>query len=383
MKVKILHTADLHLGRMNFNIRERILDFSLALMNVCDIAVHHQVDLVIVSGDIFDSPDPDPFSAWSFQKFCMDLHRNGIQVVAIVGNHDAHKLSDISGSNCTWAQSLFPYVITELPSNGITCGISRITFPGRDPTLALRLVAFNWMPSQRCQAALDSVPSDVDILVMHQSCSGFMPNIAVTELQIEQLDGKAKYVAMGDLHINHSINVSDNTIVAYPGSIEMCKTDEDQVKYVNIVEYDILKREVVSLNKERVNSRGITTMTVRTPEDLAGVRNQISEINAGDLGLVVFKHEPEMSAAVEALSQAMLVEGRASSVHTQSLPKVISTETFSSSKESADLEMSDILAERIESDTPELMAAVSLWNNPDNSDEILTELEKAVSNIQN
>jgi endonuclease III len=96
-------------------------------------------------------------------------------------------------------------------------------------------------------------------------------------------------------------------------------------------------------------------------------------------GLVVFKYESEMADAVEKLSEAMRLEGRIASSHLQSLPKIIATETFSSSKDSADLEMSEILAERFEKDSIELSAAVDLWNNPDNSDQILQQLESQLN----
>lgn len=378
MRIKILHTADLHLGRMNFNIRERIIDFSAAAMKIWDVAVHERVDLVIMAGDVFDSPEPDPYSAWAFSKLCSDLHRENIQVVAIVGNHDSHKLSEVSGSRCSWIKSLFPHVISEVPGDGAFCGVSRITFPGKDPSMALRLVALDWMPSQKCRAVLNTVPPDVDVLVMHQSCSGFMPTIAVPEVELESLVGKAKYVAMGDLHISKTLHPSPDTMVAYPGSIEMCKADEDADKYVNIVEYDLAERSVVNVSRQRIHCRGITSITIRTPEDLAKARESLSgamEIS----GLVVFKYESEMADAVEKLSEAMRLEGRIASSHLQSLPKIIATETFSSSKDSADLEMSEILAERFEKDSIELSAAVDLWNNPDNSDQILQQLESQLN----
>jgi DNA repair exonuclease SbcCD nuclease subunit len=381
MRIKILHTADLHLGRMNFNIRERLVDFSQAAMKIWDIAVHEKVDLVIMAGDVFDSPEPDPYSAWAFSKLCSDLQREKIQVVAVVGNHDSHKLSDVSGSKCSWIKSLFPSIISEVPGDGAFCGVSRITFPGKDPSMGLRLVALDWMPSQKCRAVLNTVPPDVDVLVMHQSCSGFMPTIAVPEIELESLAGKAKYVAMGDLHISRSMHPSEETIVAYPGSIEMCKSDEDPEKYVNIVEYDLAERLVVGVSRQRIHCRGITSITIRTPEDLVAARESLAETEEAS-GLVVFKYESEMADAVEKLSDAMRMEGKIMSSHLQSLPKIIATETFSSSKDSADMEMSEILAERFEKDSIELSAAVDLWNNPDNADQILQQLESQLNEDQ-
>jgi len=381
MKIKILHTADLHLGRMNFNIRERIVDFSAAAMKIWDVAIHEKVDLVIMAGDVFDSPEPDPYSAWAFSKLCSDLYRENIQVVAVVGNHDSHKLSEVSGSKCSWIKSLFPHVISETPGDGAFCGVSRISFPGKDPSMALRLVALDWMPSQRCRAVLNTIPPDVDILVMHQSCSGFMPAIAVPEIELESLIGKARYVALGDLHISKTMHPSPDTIVAYPGSIEMCKADEEADKYVNIVEYDLAKRLVVSVSRQKIHCRGITSITVRTPQDLIAARKLLSETTKVS-GLVVFKHESEMADAVEKLSDAMRLEGKIISSYLQSLPKIIATETFSSSKDSADIEMSEILSERFEKDSIELSAAVDLWNNPDNADQILQQLELQLNENQ-
>ena len=57
MALKILHTADWHLGKKldNFN---RIEEQRQVLDEIADIAQEQNVDVVIVAGDLFDTFNP-------------------------------------------------------------------------------------------------------------------------------------------------------------------------------------------------------------------------------------------------------------------------------------------------------------------------------------
>jgi exonuclease SbcD len=55
--MKILHTADWHLGKKLDNI-SRLEEQKEVLQEICDIADQQQVDVVIVAGDLFDTFNP-------------------------------------------------------------------------------------------------------------------------------------------------------------------------------------------------------------------------------------------------------------------------------------------------------------------------------------
>ena len=85
--MKILHTSDWHLGK-RLGRYERTQEFAAALAEVARIADEHAVDLVLVSGDIWDRPIP-PMDALTMGLDAMLGLAQERPVVAVAGNHDS------------------------------------------------------------------------------------------------------------------------------------------------------------------------------------------------------------------------------------------------------------------------------------------------------
>lgn len=89
MSLKILHTADWHLGKRldyfsRFDEQKEVLD------EIVQIADQEQVDLVIVAGDLFDAFNPPVEAIELLYKTLKRLTKNGSRpVIAIAGNHDS------------------------------------------------------------------------------------------------------------------------------------------------------------------------------------------------------------------------------------------------------------------------------------------------------
>jgi DNA repair protein SbcD/Mre11 len=87
--MKILHTADWHLGKRLEN-HSRHAEQVEVLAEICDIADREAVDVVIIAGDLFDVFTPSSESIDLFYKTCKQLTNNGLRpVIAIAGNHDS------------------------------------------------------------------------------------------------------------------------------------------------------------------------------------------------------------------------------------------------------------------------------------------------------
>lgn len=92
--MKILHTADWHLGK-RLDRFSRIEEQILVMNEIVDIANNHQVDLVIIAGDLFDAYNPSVEAIELFYKTLKQLSLNGKRpVIAISGNHDSPNLID-------------------------------------------------------------------------------------------------------------------------------------------------------------------------------------------------------------------------------------------------------------------------------------------------
>jgi exonuclease SbcD len=87
--MKILHTADWHIGKRLDNF-SRLEEQKLVLNEICEIAEAEQVDAIVVAGDLFDNFNP---SSEATELLYSTLHRlssNGTRaVIAIAGNHDS------------------------------------------------------------------------------------------------------------------------------------------------------------------------------------------------------------------------------------------------------------------------------------------------------
>lgn len=84
--MKILHTADWHVGR-TIRGRSRADEHRAVLTEIVEIAQEQDVDLVIVAGDQFDVQAPSPEAEQIVWKALQDLAAIA-PVVTIAGNHD-------------------------------------------------------------------------------------------------------------------------------------------------------------------------------------------------------------------------------------------------------------------------------------------------------
>jgi DNA repair protein SbcD/Mre11 len=87
--MKILHTADWHLGKKLENC-SRLDEQRLVLDEICTIAQAQDVDAVIVAGDLFDNFNPSAEAQELLYTTLFQLSDGGRRlVVAIAGNHDS------------------------------------------------------------------------------------------------------------------------------------------------------------------------------------------------------------------------------------------------------------------------------------------------------
>lgn len=87
--LKILHTADWHLGK-RLQEYSRLEEQKLVLDEICTIADSENVDLVLLAGDIFDTFNPAHEAVELLYKTLRRLSKNGNRpILAISGNHDS------------------------------------------------------------------------------------------------------------------------------------------------------------------------------------------------------------------------------------------------------------------------------------------------------
>lgn len=88
--MKLLHTADWHIGQ-NFFGYDRKEEHIIFLDWLKERIKEYQIDVLLVSGDVFDSPNPSAESQKIYYKFLhqVSLANPDLQIIIIAGNHDS------------------------------------------------------------------------------------------------------------------------------------------------------------------------------------------------------------------------------------------------------------------------------------------------------
>lgn len=95
--VRILHTSDWHLGR---TLREKVRDdeFDEFLKWLLNTIESEKIDVLLVAGDIFDTPNPTYSVQQKYYDFCTKLSQTCCRHAVITsGNHDSSVFIDVPG----------------------------------------------------------------------------------------------------------------------------------------------------------------------------------------------------------------------------------------------------------------------------------------------
>lgn len=87
--MKILHTADWHLGQQFYD-RNRLDEQGRFLDFVLEVIAAEKVDLLLLAGDVFDTANPPRAAERLYYDFVTRLHQLGhCETVVVGGNHDS------------------------------------------------------------------------------------------------------------------------------------------------------------------------------------------------------------------------------------------------------------------------------------------------------
>jgi exonuclease SbcD len=238
-------------------------EYARALAQVADIAVHRDVDAVLIAGDVFDSPAPPPEAEKLVYDVLARLVSERIACVLIAGNHDHPRKLD---ALATLLESLGIHVRHEVrpPEQG---GVVRLASrDGKEdarvavlPFVVERKVvdactvmdaehkwydAYSGRIEQILAALTKGLPATtVNIVLAHLLVDGARVGTGERELHLgqiygvnpQQLPSTVQYIALGHLHRPQEVLAPAKT--RYPGSlIELDFGEQEQDKSVVILE---------------------------------------------------------------------------------------------------------------------------------------------------
>lgn len=85
--MKFLHTADWHVGK-TLKGRDRLEEQKAVLAEIAGIAEAHEVDAVLVAGDVYDTAAPSAPAQQAVIRTLLRMRQAGAEVIVIAGNHD-------------------------------------------------------------------------------------------------------------------------------------------------------------------------------------------------------------------------------------------------------------------------------------------------------
>ncbi|NJW52519.1 exonuclease SbcCD subunit D C-terminal domain-containing protein [Salinimicrobium oceani] len=86
--MKILHTADWHIGK-KLHKTELSADFDLFISWLCKVLEQERVQLLLVSGDVFDLANPSSEARAQYYRALMKLRKYDCKIIITGGNHDS------------------------------------------------------------------------------------------------------------------------------------------------------------------------------------------------------------------------------------------------------------------------------------------------------
>jgi exonuclease SbcD len=273
MTFRIIHTSDWHLGQ-NFYGKSRASEHQQFLNWLLEQVTEHDIDAVIVAGDIFDTGTPPSYAREMYFDFIVNMHKKNCQLIILAGNHDSVSML---GESKQLLSHLSCQVITSVGDNldeqiitlnnkkgqpgAVLCAIPFIrprdiisssagqSVKDKQQSLQQAISEHYQNLYQQAQAIapLNNKEALPIIATGHLTTVGVTSSESVRDIYIGTLEAfpanafpEADYIALGHIHRSQRVAKSDH--IRYCGSPIALSFDEaSQTKKVLIAEFDQAK----------------------------------------------------------------------------------------------------------------------------------------------
>jgi len=234
MQARFLHLADCHLGKLQYNNKERYNDFGRAFVYIIEAAIKAEVDFVVLAGDLFEKRAIDARTLNQAMHGLEKLKARNIPCLAIEGNHERAYFAEQVG----WLEFLAVRELLILLGAPFVNGEAQLSpYANRrgsyyEPVAGLRVHGLRYVGAATATAieayanALAHYPKDgIDytIFIAHAGVEGVLPDQGgLSHRQWSVLRPHIDYLALGHIHKPYSF---DNWIYN-PGSPESCSVTE-------------------------------------------------------------------------------------------------------------------------------------------------------------
>lgn len=211
--MRIAHISDTHLGYRQYNLDERENDFYDAFNEAIDKAIEERADMLIHSGDLFDSPTPPIKALYVFKNALRKLDGK-MKVYTVLGDHDTPR-----------RRGMPPHKLFNIR----ILGVGRLEWEEVDGVLIAGILNLRGRSVELLKEELkkfDAVAENKkSVLIAHQAVEKYLPFEGSYELKEDDLPRNATYYALGHLHSRLTARFGEGYL-AYAGSTEIIRRDE-------------------------------------------------------------------------------------------------------------------------------------------------------------
>ncbi len=292
--MKILHTADWHLGK-RLDRFSRMEEQIQVMDEIVAIADEQAVDLVLIAGDLFDNFNPSVEAVELFYKTLKRLSHHGKRpIIAIAGNHDSPSLIDapdplarasgiiLIGHPQAKIQTfeLEDFKITKSEAGFFELEMKNYDYPIRIiHTPYANEIRLKQYFGEDKEKALNDILNDHWKTLADKFCDANGVNILVTHLYMNKrgaplldepegekpikignadlvfsdaIPPQIQYTALGHLHGARNIGIAENPVVYSSSPLAYSFSEAGQMKSVSII--DLQPNEAVSIEKIELKS---------------------------------------------------------------------------------------------------------------------------------
>ena len=271
--MKVLHTSDWHIGRSLYG-QNRYEEHEAFLNWLADAIQEHQIDVLLVAGDVFDSSTPSNCAQELYYRFLGRIASGAgscRHIVLIAGNHDSPTLLDapkgllqqlnvhVVGGPCdpiaeeaivlhdrNGAPKLIVCAVPFLRDRDLRSAEAGESIDDKNRKLVEGLRSHYTTVAQAAQDKKNELGTELPIVAMgHLFTAGGQTNDSVRELYVgslAQVDASLfpdflNYVALGHLHTPQRVGGTDR--IRYCGSpLALSFGEAGQRKILCAVEFD-------------------------------------------------------------------------------------------------------------------------------------------------
>ena len=286
--MKILHVSDTHLGYSAYSkitergINQREMDTYDAFKQFVDYSFKSKPDLIIHSGDLFDSVRPNNRAITFAIKQILKLSKNNIPFIVIAGNHEHPRLKETGHifSILDHIENVYPvykekYEPIILSSNGKELTVHAIPQSSTKDEFIKNLdrIEINTSSNYNILLTHGSI-KDIKVFSMNEFNELFIPK--------KYLKLNFDYIALGHFHKYSRINQK----TYYAGSTE-CFTFADANEKKGFIELVLSDRKInhkfIRLkNRSMIDITPINCSNLKVDEVMVKIKKTIDQINPKD-----------------------------------------------------------------------------------------------------